>query len=188
MKRFLVLLISCLCLQSAVFAYTSQESYRGIYESLAPADFEYIFDLDPFQPEEYQKYLASPYPLLRNGTDFTFKDKTIPPGYYLLTPRKKDGVQYVLFKQEGKVRYIIPTYKTELVEPLFYERHVPTPKKTVWDKMGDFGNKFVAKTAKNSKRTAPPKAYIDVNEIGNEFWEVILYYDSQKYFMIFERN
>lgn len=188
MKRFFALLIFSLCLCGTGFAYTSQDSYRGIYEELEPANFGYIFDLDPYQPEDYQKYIASPYPLLRSGTDFIFKGKTIPPGYYLLTPRVKDGRQYVLFKQDGKVKYIIPTYKTELVEPLFYERYVPTPKKTMWNKATDFGNKFVSKTAKNSKRTLPPKVYIDVNEIGNEFWEVVLYYDSQKYFMIFERD
>ena len=188
MKRFLVFLISFLCLHSTVLAHISQEEYRGVYDALEPANFEYIFNLDPYQPDDYQKYIASPYPLLRSGTDFIFKDKTIPPGYYLLTPRKKDGAQYVLFKQDGKVKYIIPTYKTAIVDPLFYEQYIPTPKKTKWDKLSDFGNKFVSKTAKNSKRTPPPKAYIDINEIGDEFWEVILYYDNQKYFMIFERK
>lgn len=193
MKKFLTFLICIFAFFQIVFSQTGfcatkNEDFRDIYYSLEPANFDYIFGLDPFQAEEYQKYLASPYPLLRTGVDFFFKGTKIPAGYYLLTAREKDGVQYVLFKQEGKVKYIIPTYKKELVDPLFYEKHVPTPKKTAWNKACDFGNKFISKTSKTSKRTLPPKAYIDVNEIGNEFWEVILYYGSQKYFMVFSQK
>lgn len=187
MKKILILLICFFAFQGAAFANTpvKSEDYRTIYESLEPADFEYIFGLDPYQPEDYQRYLASPYPLLRSGVDFIFKNIKIPAGYYLLTPREKNGAQYVLFKQEGKVKYIIPTYKKELVDPMFYKQHVPTPEKTKWQKACDAGNAFVGRVSKQSKKTTPPKAYIDVNQIGTEFWQLILYYGNEKYYMIF---
>lgn len=180
--------ISPLPAVAAISKYPTNAEFEQIYSELQPADFEYIFSLDPFQAEEYTKYMVAPYPLLRTGVDFFFKGTQIPAGYYLLTPREKNGVKYVLFKQEGKVKYIIPTYKTELVDPLFYQKHVPTPKKTTREKIGGFMDKFASKVSRNSKRTAPPKSYIDVNEIGREFWEVVLYYGNEKYFLLFRQQ
>ena len=190
MKKILAFLICFFGFLGVGFCAPVQkgEDFEAIYDRLESADFEYIFSLDPYQPEDYQKYIVSPYPLLRTGVEFVFKDTKIPPGYYLLTPREKYGVQYVLFKQNGKVQYIIPTYKKELVDPGFYKMHVPAPEKTKTQKMADFGNKLVGKMAKQSKATPPPQAYIDVNQIGNEFWQVILYYGNDKYYMIFRQQ
>lgn len=193
MKKFLIFLM-CFILHSSMGAGfcnevpVKSENFKTIYDSLIPADFEYIFSLDPYQSEDYQKYIASPYPLLRTGVDFYFKGAKIPAGYYLLTPREKNGTYYVLFKQEGKVKYIIPTYKKELVDPIFYNKYIPIAKKTAWQKACDAGNSFVAMVSKQSKKTIPPKVYIDVNQVGGEFWQVILYYGNDKYFMVFSQK
>ena len=187
MKKIIVLIFSFLFLLGANFCL-AEENWDEIYESLKPADFEYMFGQDPYQTEDYLKYNLSPYPLLRTGVDFVFKDTIIPKGYYLLTPREKNGVQYVLFKQQGKVKYAIPTYKTGVVEPTFYDKYIQVPKKSWWDKVCDFGNKIVGKISKQSKKTEPMKAYIDVNQIGQDYWEIIVYYGLSKYYLLFRQN
>lgn len=67
----------------------AEEDFQKIYDELEPANFEYIFGIDPYQAEEYKQYMFSPYPLMRTGVNFIFKETVIPPGFYLLTPRKK---------------------------------------------------------------------------------------------------
>lgn len=181
---FYIILIFCLS-----FGFCcAEEDYFRIYEELQPADFSYIFGIDPYQNEDYVRYKLSPYPLLRTGVDFRFKDIVIPNGYYLLTPRRQNDRDYVLFKQNGKVVFIIPVYKKELVEPGFYKKHVPQVKKNLWNKTGDMLSNLVGRISKDSKRTPPPKAYIEVNEVQNTFWELILYYGTQKYYLLFLKD
>ncbi len=182
-KLFLVLSLFLTFLTPAFCA-----DYAQIYEELNTSDFEYIFGLDPYQAEDYKKYYASPYPLLRLGVDFYFKNLVIPRGYYLLTPREKEGVNYVLFKQGGKVVFVIPAYKTELVEPMFYDKHVPQIKKGPWTKFCEGMSHLVGKMSDDSKRAEMPKAYITVDEVGGEFWELILYYGTQKYYLLFKKG
>ncbi len=162
--------------------------YAKIYEELSEPDFSYIFNLDPYQTEEYTKYMYAPYPLFRTAIRFVFKNTVIEPGYYLLTPREKDGKWYVLFKTNGKVKYIIPVYEKQLVEPMFYEKYVPERKLTFWQgickKTRDTMGKFFPK---QTQRMPPPKSYIDVNELGTDYWQVVLYYGASKYYMIFMR-
>lgn len=187
MKKFLVLIFMFFALPVFAGEYDIDAYYKH-YEALQPADFEYMFGIDSHQAEDYLKYNGSPYPLLRTAVNFVFKGTVIPPGYYLLTPREKNGKDYVLFKQEGRVKYVIPVYDKKAVNIEFYDKYIPQPKKTWWDKVVDFGNKFVSTTSKQSKRTAIPKAYIDVNQIGQDFWEVIVYYGLSKYYLLFEQK
>ena len=84
---------------------TNSTNYDEIYEKLQEADFDYIFGIDPHQTDDYTKYMYSPYPLFRTGVDMYFKTKKIPQGYYLLTPREKNGQTYILFKENLKGKY-----------------------------------------------------------------------------------
>ena len=95
--------------------------YETIYNSLEEADFDYLFGIDPYQADEYKVYMRSPYPLFRSGVNLVFKTKTIPAGYYLLTPREKNGKTYILFKENGRVSYTIPVYKEDSVSKDFYK-------------------------------------------------------------------
>ena len=111
-KSFLFILLS-LFFNAAVFAdgnivRPDLTNYNEIYDNLEEADFDYIFGIDPYQAEDYKVYMRSPYPLFRSGVNLIFKSKTIPPGYYLLTPREKNGKTYVLFKENGRVSFVIP--------------------------------------------------------------------------------
>lgn len=167
----------------------AKTDYYKIYDELSPANFEYMFGIDPFQAEDYTKYMFSPYPLLRVGVKFIFKDTVIEPGYYLLTPRKRNGQTYVLFKVNGRVSHIIPVYETDLVDPLFYEQYVPEIKKTLWQKICNKTSNFIGRTfSKSTQKMPPPRSYVEVNDIEGEFWQLILYYGTQKYYMIFRQR
>ncbi len=166
-----------------------KETYNEIYEKLEPADFEYIFGIDPYQAEDYTKYMYSPYPLFRVGVPFIFKNTKIEPGYYILTPRKKAGKTFVLFKEQGRVKYMVPVYNIDLVDPLFYNQYIPEKKKGFWSKVGSgISNTIGRAFPKKTQRMPAPKAYIEVNDIDREFYQVILFYGEHKYYMIFKQQ
>ena len=169
-------------------AQSENQKYAQIYNDLPEADFSYIFNLDPYQTEEYTKYMYAPYPLFRTAIRFVFKNTVIEPGYYLLTPREKNGKWYVLFKTNGKVQHIVPVYQKELVDPMFYKMYVPERKLTLWQNICKKSSDTVGRLfKKQTQRTPAPKSYIDVNELGTDFWQVVLYYGESKYCMIFMR-
>lgn len=166
-----------------------KETFDEIYEKLQPADFEYMFGIDPYQAEDYTKYMYSPYPLFRVGVPFIFKDIKIEPGYYILTPRKKGGRTFVLFKEQGRVKYLIPVYDVDIVDPLFYDQYIPEKKKGFWAKTGEKTLNFIGRLfPKKTQRMPAPKAYIEVNDIDREYFQVILFYGEQKYYMIFKQR
>lgn len=196
-KRLILLALLLCCVFFFTQNFTLAESlqvedkkskYQEIYDNLAPCDFSYVFNLDPYQSEDYTKYMYAPYPLFRTAIRFVFKDTVIEPGYYLLTPREKNGKDYVLFKTNGRVKYIIPVYEKDLVEPLFYEQYVPERKLTWWQGVCKKTRDTVGRLfPKSTQRMPPPKSYIDVNELDGDFMQIVLYYGATKYYMIFMR-
>lgn len=188
LKILILLLASTFLFQTPSFA-NEKEAYEEIYEKLEPADFEYMFGIDPHQAEDYTKYMYSPYPLFRVGVPFIFKNTEIKPGYYILTPRKKDGKTFVLFKEQGRVKYLIPVYETDLVDPLFYDQYIPERKDGFWEKARKKASNTIGRLfPKHTQRMPAPKAYIEVNDIERQFYQVILYYGTQKYYMIFRQR
>jgi len=167
---------------------TELKDYDSIYNSLQEADFDYIFGIDPYQTEEYKVHMHSPYPLFRSGVNLIFKSKIIPPGYYLLTPREKNGKTWILFKENGRVSFVIPTYNEDIVLEDFYEDKLPHPNKNTRQKISSkfmefIGNKF----DKQTQRKPIPQAYIDFDDVGN-YWNMILYYGNKKYYLIFKKD
>ena len=170
------------------FALSKTYDYDEVYSKLEEADFEYIFGLDPHQADDYTKYMFSPYPLFRSGVNLIFKTKTIPPGYYLLTPREKNGKTYVLFKENGRVSYTIPVYDEDIVPETFYQEKIPRPipskTQSLSKKMMDYiGTKWGHK----NQRTPIPEAYIEFNDMGI-YWDMILYYGNKKYYLLFKKD
>ena len=70
LKILILLIFGFFSLTAQSFA--DEKSYAEIYESLEPAHFEYMFGIDPYQAEDYTKYMYSPYPLFRVGLPFIF--------------------------------------------------------------------------------------------------------------------
>lgn len=160
------------------------KNYSDIYKSLEPADFSYMHDIDPDQYYDMKDTAWSPYPLLRLNSPIYFKNQTIEPGYYLLTPREHKNKWYLLFKQNGRVAHIIPIYEREITPEFFYDKHLPKPKLTPSQKvhMGvlDFFGNF-----KSSKRKEPIKTYMEINDLENYFVSIVIYYGSHKYSTMF---
>ena len=160
------------------------KDYASIYNSLEVPTHSYMHNIDPDQYYDMKDASWAPYPLLRLNSYIYFKDKVIEPGYYLLTPREHKDKWYLLLKQNGQVRHIIPVYERDIVPELFYEKHLPKPKLTRAQKihMGtlDFLGKF-----KSTKRKEPIKSYMEINDLENHFVSIIIYYGNHKYSTIF---
>lgn len=183
MRTILIILIFILGNLNFAFA----EDYEKLYEGAKPFGTKLYNDIDPFEDEDSLKYAYSPYPLFRTSAYLYFKDMTIEPGYYTVTPRKLKGEYYVLFKQGGKVRFIIPSAKKEMTPINFYKANIPEMKKTKWQKFtGAVSNKFYT-TCIKSQKVPPPKSYIKV-DTDIKFIVVTVYYGDDKYTLIFKRT
>ena len=160
------------------------KDYTQIYNNLEVPTFSYLHDIDPDQYYDMKDTAWSVYPLFRLNSPLYFKNITIEPGYYLLTPREHNGEWFMLFKQNGVVKHIIPVYERDYTPETFYDDHIPKPKYTTAQKihMGflDFIGNF-----KSTKRKTPVQSYLEVNDLENYFVSIIIYYGSHKYSTIF---
>lgn len=164
------------------------KTYDEIYKDLKEADFSYIFGLDPYQPDEYTRYMYSPYPLFRSGVNLVFKSTVIPRGYYLLTPREKNGKTYVLFKEKGRVSYTIPVYREENLSETFYNDKLPQVEKKASQTLREKTMNFIGKRwGHKNQRTPLPNAYIEFTDRGI-WWDMILYYGDKKYYLLFKKE
>ena len=147
-------------------------------------NFSYLHDIDPDQYYDMKDTAWSVYPLLRLNSPIYFKSITVEPGYYLLTPRENNGKWYMLFKQNGVVKYIIPVYERDYTPETFYKEHIPKPKLTPSQKV-HMGILSAIGHVKSSKRKDPIKSYLEVNDLENYFVSIVIYYGSHKYSTIF---
>ena len=161
-----------------------KKDYAGIYNSLEPAKHSYMHDIDPDQYYDMKDATWAPYPLLRLNSYIYFKNISIEPGYYLLTPREHKGKWYLLFKQNGKVAHIIPIYERDITPEFFYEKHLPKPKLTKAQKIHMGTLSFLGKF-KSTKRKDPIKCYMEITDLENHFVSIIIYYGNHKYSTIF---
>lgn len=160
------------------------KDYAQIYNSLEIADFSYLHDIDPDQYYDLKDATWSVYPLLRLNSPIYFKSITVEPGYYLLTPREHEGKWYMLFKQNGLVKYIIPVYERDYTPEMFYDEHIPKPKYT-WVQKVHMGFLDFIGNFKSTKRKTPVQTYLEVNDLENYFVSIIIYYGAHEYHTIF---
>lgn len=184
MKKFLVLFI--ILIFSRSLSVASIDDYDSLYNQAQLSTVKLMHNLDPYQDEDYQKYIWSPYPLFRTCSYLYFKDLSVSPGYYLLTPRQFKGNDYVLFKTNGKVQFIVPVVKIESVPEDFYKNNFPIPKKTKFEKFCKSTGDFIYKHLKSSRRVPPPQAFVDASDEGNYF-VIKLYYGDKCYVMAFRK-
>lgn len=163
------------------------EDLDALYDAAEPFQSKLYNDIDPFEDEDIIRYSWSPYPLFRTSAELFFKDYKIEPGYYLLTPRTLGGKDYVLFKQNGKVEFIIPIAKKETTPLNFYNANVPEIKKTAWQKFANTVRKKFYDTAKDSGRSTPPSSLIDV-QVEVKYIIINFYYGESKYVLLFKRS
>ncbi len=182
MKKLLII-IFILFLSSAVYA----EDYDALYNAAEPFGSKLYNDIDPFEDEDAIKYAYSPYPLFRTSTTLYFKDYTIDAGYYSLVPRKLKGEYYVLFKQGGKVKFIIPIAKKEATPLNFYNANLPKIKQTKMQKAAGAIRKKFYNISKDSMKMEPPKSLIHV-DVEVKYIIIIFYYGEDKFTLLFRRT
>lgn len=166
-------------------SFASETDFRQIYMGLQVPTFSYIHGIDPGQYYDMKNCAYSPYPLFRLTSPIYFKTITISPGYYELTATTYKGDPYLLFKEVGLVKYIIPVYKKELVPEGFYAAHLSKPKLTPSQKISQGFYHFIGKHIGSSQRKPPVKTYLEVNDLDNKFVSLIIYYGNYRYYTIF---
>ena len=184
MKKLLVILA---LLISSTGIYAAELDYDALYDAAFPFESRLYNDIDPFEDEDSIKYAYSPYPLFRTSAYLYFKDYAIEPGYYSLTPRVLKGKDYVFFKQNGKVQFIIPVAKKEATPINFYEANTPQMKKTLWQKFSSGVRDKFYTVAKDSMKAPPPKSHINI-EVEIEYLILTLFYGEDKYILLFKRT
>ena len=183
MKKTLIAFIALFVFISNAYA----ENYDALYDAAEPFQSKLYNDIDPFEDQDNIIYAWSPYPLFRTSAELYFKDYKIDAGYYLLTPRELGGKDYVLFKQNGKVAFVIPVAKKEATPLNFYNANTPEIKKTKWQKFTAKIKKKFYDTAKDSGRSTPPNSMVNVT-VEVKYIIINFYYGENKYVLLFKRS
>ena len=155
-----------------------------MYRDMPVPTFKYIHDVDPAEYQDTRYSTWSPYPLFRLTAPLYFKSVAIQPGYYLLTPREHEGKWYILFKEAGRVKYIVPCYKKEMVPVNFYQNNLPQIKMTTPQKIREMALQFVGKHFDSSKRKPIPDTYLDATDLDNNFISLIVYWGNYRYYFV----
>lgn len=164
--------------------YSDDIDIEKMYRDLPVPDFKYIHNIDPGEYQDTMYSTWSPYPLFRLTAPLFFKTVAIEPGYYLLTPREHDGKWYILFKEAGKVKYIVPCYKKEIVPMDFYKNNLPQVKLTKIQLIREKTLKLVGKHVNSSKRKPIPDTYLEASDLDNNFISVIVYWGNFRYYLV----
>ncbi len=155
-----------------------------MYRDMPVPEFRYMHDIDPEEFHDTMYTTWSPYPLFRLTAPLFFKSVRIDPGYYLLTPREHDGAYYILFKEMGKVKYIVPCYKKEMVPVDFYKNHLVRVKMTRWQLKREKFLKRIGEKFDSSKRKPIPDTYLEADDLDNNFISFIIYWGNYRYYFV----
>ena len=101
-----------------------------------------------------------------------------------MTPREHKGNWYVLFKEQGQVKYIIPVYNREIVPFGFYDENLPKPKLTPSQKFHIKFLDFVGKYVRSSQRKPAPNTFLETTDLDNNFISIIIYWGDYRYYMV----
>jgi hypothetical protein len=191
MKKFYftVFIFLFFAINSAVSANESYDRYNEIYYNLPHLEIHYKNNEDPDEFNDYLEYYTSPYPLIRISDDLYCKKTKILHGYYLLTPRNKDGHDVVLFKQNGKIAAIVPVFEKNMIDPLTVYKEPPKPKTPLWKKPFKWMKKSLAKVFGRYKKPPKlPRNAIEAFSISKDYYEIDLYVEEHVYKMLFRTS
>lgn len=163
----------------------SQDDYEQAYRDMQVPTFTFVHGIDPDQYYDMKDATWSPYPLFRLNSPLYFKTVTIPPGYYLLTPRQYKNKWYILFKEAGTVRYTIPVFNQCYAEAGYYHTHL---KELDLSRSARWHIKFLnswGKYIRKSKRRPAIQTNLELTDLDNNFLLIDIYYGHYKYQTIF---
>ena len=180
-----VIIITLFLIFCSLSAKAQDIDYQKIYNETPIPQHSYVHSIDPGENYDIKNTSWSPYPLLRLTAPLFFKTIAIEPGYYLLTPREYKGEWFMLFKEQGKIKYIIPIYKIDITPLGFYDENLPKPKMTISQKTHIGFLNMVGKCVKSSKRKPAKQNYIELFDLDNNFISMVMYWGEHRYYMIF---
>ena len=198
-KLFLILLtlISFLKLSSLPCgAENLRINYDLLYKDTPVLDFMYEDGIDQEQDNDYNRYIVSPYTLIRITDTLRNKKILLKPGYYLVKPEKRDGYEFLLFKQNGKVAGIVPVYQKVLINPALVYHEPIKPKVPLYKAIPkkifiEIPKKIITLPFKKSweqkKVLVPPKSALESKVVSNgNYLEIWLYVDTYLYKVLFK--
>lgn len=183
MKKIFVLILFLLFSQ---LSSSAEIDWDDLYTESQPFESKLMNNIDPFQDEDTVKYAYSPYPLFRTSTYLYYKGTKIDPGYYQLTPRKMNGKFYIFFKTNGKVKFIIPVVKKEIVPVTFYKKYMPEPKRTMGQTIAKNWKHFWSRVFKGSGKQPPPQAFVEM-DIHDTCYVLKFYYKDYCYYTVYKK-
>ncbi len=182
MKKIFITLFFILISTTAI---AKDVDYEQVYRDLPVPTHSYVHGIDPGEFFDMKDTSWSPYPLFRLTSPLFFKTITIQPGYYLLTPREHEGNWYMLFKEQGKVKYIIPVYERDITPEFFYDENLPKPKLTWSQKVHIKTLDWVGRVFPSAKRKPAPQTYLEATDLDNNFLSLVVYWGAHRYYMVF---
>jgi len=182
MKKWAIILGIILTASSAI---AKDVDYEQVYRDLEVPTHKYVHDIDPGEYYDTKKSTWTPYPLLRLLAPIHFKTISIEPGYYLLTPREYKGNWYMLFKEGGKIRYIVPIYERDIVPEFFYDENLPKAKLSPTQRMHLGMLDFIGRFVPSAKREPAPQTYLELTDLDNHFISLVVYWGNYRYYTIF---
>jgi hypothetical protein len=182
MKKILLILFLCFL---GLAGMAEDFDYEQVYRDLPVPTFQYVHGIDPGEYYDTKNSAWTPYPLFRLTAPLFFKTTAIEPGYYTLTPRQQDGNWYILFKEAGRVKYIIPAYDRKIVPAFFYDENLPKPKMTLSQKFQINALDFIGRHIKSSRRKPAPQTYLETTDLDNNFVSLVIYWGDFRYYTIF---
>lgn len=180
MKKFLFLLLILFSFLEfsnlSCRAEDSKINYDLIYKDTPVLDFIYEDSIDPKQDNDYDGYIISPYTLIRITDTLRNKKVLLKPGYYLVKPENRNGYEFLLFKQNGKVAGVVPVYQKVLIDPNLVYKEPTKPKEP-----------FYKKIFKRRTVPLPPKSALE-SKIADDgkYLEIWLYVDKYLYKVLFK--
>ncbi len=190
MKKFFIIILSFICINSLCLAQelNDKPNYAEIFKNMPIIDIPYLNSEDPYEYLQYEKYIYSPYPLVKFSLKLQTPGNILKPGYYLLTPRAENGNDFVLFKQNGKIVAIIPVYEKKAVYPKAIYNQKPKPEIPLWKKPFTGLKKGAIKLMGKRKLPHPqPKYAMDSQFVdGEKYFLMTLYFEEYAYKMLFK--
>lgn len=173
-------------IQMSKIPQTQTDKIESIYNKLIPCDIKFENNLDPYEQQDNYSYGRSPYPLIRTIMDMYSQKTTIPPGYYLLTPRKINGREYLLFKQQGKVLYAAPIFENtqidvdkEYPQPEDPYDKVPLGLRSAWKLFGII-------SGRRTPIVKVPQHKLDCFAYDDQFYGINVYYKDRLYKTVYK--
>lgn len=173
-------------------------NYDLLYKDTPILDFMYEEGVDPKEDKDYEDYIISPYVLIRITDTLRSKKVFLRPGYYLVKPEKKDGYEFLVFKQKGRVAGVVPVYrKSFTVNPyLVYNEKKSKPELPLYKKIPktifiDTPKKIISwpfkKMFKQKRIKVPSQSALESDVVGNgKYLDMGLYVNNYLYKVLFK--